>query len=215
MEILDNARKKIGGSPPPRFTQIAEAVKDEYVSLRAVKIDETVLRATLGPDYTRFAQRGVSLPAYLQPQPQVYQQIFMLTQQYNLGVDFLVAGIDDFGGHISVITNPGTSLSLDKLGYGSVGSGGMHAAIHLSLHGQMTHKQLVQTLYDVYAAKKIAEIAPGVGIATDLAIVDSTGVWDCTEPLIKALQETFDESGKKITPKLDKLEKIYSEQHKP
>ncbi|MDP2755308.1 MAG: hypothetical protein Q8P40_13095 [Nitrospirota bacterium] len=91
------------------------------------KIDETVISASLGVDYAKFLQRGGTLPNYLQVQAQTYQQIFMLSQQFNLTVEIIVAGIDTLGAHISVVIHPGTLISLNKLGYGAIGSGAIHS----------------------------------------------------------------------------------------
>jgi len=212
-QILDNTRQKLGGNQSPPIGQVLEIVRTEYISTRMVKTDETVT-ASLGADYARFLQKGGTLPNYLQVQPAVFQQLFMITQQFNLGVDIIVAGIDDLGAHISVVTNPGTLFSLDKLGYSAIGTGGMHATIHLLLSGHTSGRTFLETLYDVYVAKKASEVAPGVGQATDLAVIESGNVWHCTELVVKKLQGTFEESSKKQSPKLDELKKVYDEQHK-
>jgi hypothetical protein len=213
-EILDNVRKNVGAVRPQNIAEIAQSIKDTYISVRTTKIEDTVVKALLGRDYARFSERGASLPNYLQTQSNTYQQIVALTQQYNLVVDFIIAGLDDLGGHVSVVTNPGTLLSLDKMGYGAIGSGGMHATIHLSLNGQSKRKAFLETLYDVYVAKRISEVAPGVGTATDLAVIESTGVWHCTEPVMIALKKVYDEVSAKPSPKLDDLKNTYNAEHK-
>jgi ATP-dependent protease HslVU (ClpYQ) peptidase subunit len=213
-QILDNSYKKFGGTQALTIDQASEIVRAEYVALRMSKTDETIVNATLGGDYQRYLQRGGTLPDYLQRQAQVFQQLAMLVQQFNLSTDVMLALVDDVEAHISMVTHPGTIFSLDKVGYGAIGSGGMHATIHLSLGGQSRRRSFVETLYEVYAAKKVSEVAPGVGQATDLAIVESKKITRCTEPVMKKLQELFEQSTKKQSPQLNDLQKIYDEQPK-
>jgi hypothetical protein len=138
----------------------------------------------------------------------------MLTQQFNLIVDIIIAGIDTAGAHISIITHPGNLISLDKLGYGAIGSGGIHATIHLSLRGQTNRKGFFDTLYDVYVAKRASESAPGVGQATDMAVIESGRISRCGKPILEELEKLFLESTQRPSPKYDALERIYNEQHK-
>lgn len=213
-EILENVRKKLGGNLSPEIDNVLEIVKGEYTRTRMAKIDEMVISASLGGDYSRFLQKGGTLPNYLQVQSSVYQQLFMLTQQFNLNTDIIVAGIDSIGAHISIVTHPGTILSLDKLGYGTIGTGGIHATICLSLSGQTSQKVLFETLYNVYAAKKASEKAPGVGEVTDVAVVEQGRIFRCAKSILDVLQQLFDESNKKQIPSYETLEKIYNEEHK-
>lgn len=213
-EILKNSRNKLGGSRSPEIDRVLDIVKSEYISVRMAKIDETITSASLGIDYAKFLQKGGILPNYLQLQPQVYQQLFMVIQQFNLTVDIIVAGIDTSGAHISVITHPGTLVSLDKLGYGAIGSGGIHGTIHLSLNGQTSKKGLFDTLHNVYIAKKASEAAPGFGQATDMAVVESGRIIRCGQPIIEELQKLFLESTKRESPKYDVLERVFNEQCK-
>ncbi len=214
-EILDNTRKKLRGNQSPYVDQVLEIVRTEYVSKRMAKFDETTITASLGADYAGFLQKGGTLPNYLQSQPQIYQQLVLLAQQFNLGVDIIIAGVDNSGAHISVVTHPGTTYSLDKLGYGAIGTGGLHATIHLALSGQTSRKAFLKTLYDVYVSKKIAEVAPGVGPSTDLAVVEPKGVWHCTEPVMEMLDKLYKDVSKKPSPSLDELKRTYDEQRKP
>lgn len=213
-EILKNSRTQLAGATTPEADRVFNIVKSEYASVRMVKIDDTIISSSLGVDYAKFLGKGGTLPAYLQPQSQVYQQLCMFTQQFNLGVEIIVAGIDKSGAHIWVIIHPGTLISLDKLGYGAIGSGGIHATIHLSLSAQTSRKKLFDTLYNVYMAKKASEAAPGVGQVTDMAIVESEGVFRCTEPILEELGKLYLESTKKLSPTYDTLQGVYNEQHK-
>jgi 20S proteasome alpha/beta subunit len=213
-EILENSRKKIGGNQSPEINQVIKTVKEVYAALRMIKIDETIISSALATDYAKFLQKGGTLPAYLQVQGQIYQQLFLLSQQYNLGVDIIVAGIDAAGAHISVVHHPGTVISLNKLGYGAIGSGAIHATIYLSSQGQTGGKSLLETLHNIYTAKKVSEVAPGVGQETDIAIVESGRLFRCERPIVEELQKIFSEVTARPSPSYKKLEEIYNEQCK-
>jgi hypothetical protein len=94
-----------------------------------------------------------------------------LISQHNLQLEILVAGTDDSGSHLFTVLHPGILLPLETTGYGAIGSGGVHAAVRLSLGQQNKQASLVDTVYNVYEAKKAAEVAPGVGTLTDMAII--------------------------------------------
>jgi 20S proteasome alpha/beta subunit len=213
-EILTNSRHILGGNPTPDINHVSETVKIQYTNTRMAKIDETIIFPALGGDYAKFLLKGGSLPTYLQVQGQIYQQLFMVSQQFNLGVDIIVSGIDTTGAHVSVITHPGTLVRINKPGYASIGSGAIHATIYLSLSGQSGQRSFYETLYNVYSAKKASEAAPGVGQATDLVVIQSGQILHCGQTIIEKLHKLFVETTKKQPPAFDELKEVYNEQCK-
>jgi 20S proteasome alpha/beta subunit len=167
--------------------------------------------ATLGQDFADYIARGgTTLATYLQPQSAVYQQLIAMSQQFNLGLEVIVTGIDRDGAFIARVTHPGTLARLDKLGYDAVGSGGIHALTKLQLGAQTFHRGLSQTLFAVYEAKKAAEVAPGVGDNTDMAVIDAKELYTCNEAVIQALSESLLEINKTSTPNLSKVIDAYA-----
>src|SRR5262249_18098983 len=145
--------RRLGGNESPPFDQVAEFIRDVFANTRAKKIYETIIFSTLGTDFENYRGVGVSLPAYLEKQGGLFQQMMMFSQNFNPGVDFLVAGVDDSGAHLSHVANPGTVSQLQKLGHAAIGSGGIHAMTRLSLAGQSRGRGLLDTLVDVFGAK--------------------------------------------------------------
>lgn len=213
-EVLEGTRRSIFNSKEPSVEQVACEVKDQYTVIRSNKIEETIILPTLGADFMDQRQKGKTLPEYLQVQGQMYQQLVTVANQFNLQLELIVAGVDKSGSHIFIVTHPGTYYSLDKLGYGAVGTGGIHASISLSLSAQTWRRGLFETLYSVYDAKRAAEVAPGVGEATDIAIVDANGIWHCPEPIFDALAKAHAVVTKKQTPDLEELKGVYNVQRK-
>ncbi|HML18283.1 MAG TPA: hypothetical protein VK419_14735, partial [Bryobacteraceae bacterium] len=178
-EIIEATKERIAEVGGHVF-QIAIAARDAYTHLRNAKIDEQILNANLGPDFAAFRTRGGTLPAYLQVQPAIYQQLVIQMSQFNLGVDVLIAGYEDNGCHIYHLTHPGSLTAFDKLGYNAIGIGAIHAMVTLHLGEQSPKAPLAATLHAVYDAKIAAEVAPGVGQETEMAVISKDGVWRCS-----------------------------------
>ena len=81
------------------------------------------------------------------------------------------------------------------------------SSIHLSLVGQFSGTNLTESIFNVYSAKKISELAPGVGKATDLAIITAEGVRFFDNAIIDILDEIRGDV-KKIKPDLSKLDAV-------
>jgi 20S proteasome alpha/beta subunit len=82
-------------------------------------------------------------------------------------VEAIVAGIDELGSHLYQIIN-GEVICQNAQAFVAIGAGGWHATSQLMFAGHVRHKRIADTLYLTYAAKKRAEVAPGVGVATDM-----------------------------------------------
>ena len=211
-EVLEPTRQLIGGSLSPAVADVANHVLSEYTKARSQKVDELIVGPSLGPDYQDFLARGGNLPTYLQVQPQTYQQIVAFSQQYNMELDFIVAGIDSSGTFISRVTHPGTLVRLDKLGYDAIGSGALHALTKLYLGAQTIRRGLVETLYGVYEAKKSAEVAPGVGRVTDIGIISATGgLWLCEATVLAELDQLFAGASTRAVPDFTQLGDLYEQ----
>lgn len=210
-EVLDVTRRELGGSQEPLIGEVANIVKEAYIHTRSQKIYETIITTTLGQDYADYIGRGgTTLATYLQPQQQVYQQLIAMSQQFNMGLEIIVTGLDRDGTFIARVTHPGTLARLDKLGYDAVGSGGIHALTKLQLGAQTFRRGLIETLVAVYEAKKAAEVAPGVGDNTDMAVVDIKELRTCSAAVIEALGECLSEINRTSKPDLSKVMEAYA-----
>jgi 20S proteasome alpha/beta subunit len=211
-EIITRARAKLEKSRAIQIMEISTSVKDEYAHFRDEKVEEHVIRMNLGQDFLTFREKGGFLPGYLQQQPMIYQQILIQANQFNLTVELIIAGCDTAGSHIFYVGHPGTLFNLDKLGYNAVGTGAVHAVTSLSLGGHTPKSSLVNTLASVYTAKRAAEVAPGVGKETEVAVISKADVWVCTSPVVKELEKAFEERVQRAAPNLDELGRVYGEQ---
>lgn len=208
-EILDAARAELAGNTTPSVTQAAEAIHRGYERVRLTKAEEQSALPMVGADfYNARRVKGVLLPQYLQTQPGIYQMLVAQMSQFNLQTELVVAGVDGQGGRIGVITHPGSLYWLDKLGYGAVGSGAIHAITTLALAGQTRTHELPDTMYAVYCAKVAAQVAPGVGPTTDMALVSADGTArNCDGPLMEELKRAREQARVAQKPNLAELER--------
>lgn len=167
--VAKDVRAKVGEADVS-VAQIAQTTVGMYAILKAQRVSETILRPNLNLDFASYIQLAAQAPA-----SQLLNQIMMLVNQHNLGLELLVAGVDDQGAHLEIIPHPGFVLQVGQTGFAAIGSGGLHASVWLSLANHTSAASDIDTLYNVFHAKKAAEVAPGVGSATNLAIIAKGG----------------------------------------
>lgn len=213
-EIFRRARADYHGVDTVPVDQIAASLNSVYLQYRDEKLEEHVIRPMVGPDFMAFRARGGTLPAYLQVQPGIYQQIVVQSSQFNLGVEIILAGIDEGGVHLYYLGHPGGLISFNKIGYNAVGSGATHVAIKFALELQHPNCGLAETLLNVYSAKKAAEVAPGVGQQTEMKVISAKGVWALPETLTETVERVRSEGTKRSKPDVHAIEAKYGELRK-
>jgi 20S proteasome alpha/beta subunit len=176
----------------PTIEQIAQQTTQHYARLR----DEQV-------EIDQFRSRGLTRDRFYKGEsPLLTGQAFFGIDQYvmnfNYGVELLIAGVDDAGSHLYSVGHPaGNSHDFAQIGYHAIGSGGAQAIQSMIGFSHASFRSLAETVFAVYSSKRRAEVAPGVGKDTDLAIIEASGT------------VRFDKAG------LAKLEKLYQQYLKP
>ncbi|MGD1005242.1 MAG: hypothetical protein ABR887_07455 [Methanoregulaceae archaeon] len=211
-EIIAKTKSVISHGKEVSVISISEKLKDIFIETHQNRA-ESVFLIPRGLTFKEFKEKG----AQQIPQP-TYQEIQNLMFNFGINiVDFLVVGVDNTGGHIFRVHYNGVAGGnwlewCDKIGHREIGTGALHASIHLSLEGQYSGSSLAETVFNVYSAKKVAELAPGVGSkTTDLAVITSQGIRFFDKPAFDVLEDVRGEI-KKIKPDLSKLQPFLSEQ---
>lgn len=210
-EVITKTRSGIAQDREVSIISIAERLRDNFIATHQYRA-ESVFLTPRGFTFKEFKEKGAQQIG----QP-TYQEI--QNQLFGFGinvVDFLVVGVDSTGGHIFRVHYDGVAGGswlewCDKLGHRETGMGQLHASIHLSIAGQYRGLSLAETVFNVYSAKKIAELAPGVGQETDLAIITPQGIRFCDKSIFDNLEGIRGEI-KQIKPDLSKLKPLLSEQ---
>lgn len=166
---------------------LAHELAVQYDAARNEHMEEAIMRP-----------RALTLASYYQNHqalnPQIVVMIDNQMQQYNLGVEILLAGIDPSGAHIYTVSNPGGSERLhDIIGYAAIGSGGIHAIQAMIAFGHSATADYHETVYRAYAAKRRAEVAPGVGHDTDMAVLSVHGLHKLTDEELDQLRSIYED----------------------
>ncbi len=90
-------------------------------------------------------------------------------------VEALIVGLENNSAQLYHVDSRGTCLCLDDVGYGVIGSGAWHARSFLTQISYSNTTPYVQALAAVFAAKKAAEAAPGVGTVSDIYLITRFG----------------------------------------
>lgn len=185
-ELFDAVKEKVEELKSPRITDVVECIKLCFANLRQRDIEERILKPRGFPN----------LQAFYETQESLIREVALTIQNdidtYEYGLDVLVGGIDDKGAHIYWVSDPGTSVSFDSIGYHAIGSGDAHAITTLITNDYHEQFQLPRALLLAYQAKKIAERAPGVGSKiTNLAIATNKKVKFFTQDEVRELDEVY------------------------
>ncbi|HEY5304324.1 MAG TPA: hypothetical protein VIJ86_09740 [Acidimicrobiales bacterium] len=181
------AQEFFGASP--NTAEVAARLAQRYVEMRRGELEHQIL-----------SLRGLDLQKYYGGHQSLNGNITAMLDnqmaQYNLGIELLVAGVDAGGAHIYSIDNPGQpEREHDVIGYAAIGSGGIHALQAMIGFRHSPTTPLKETVFQVYAAKRRAEVAPGVGIDTDIAIISANGSVVLDEPTLSKLKDMYTHYG--------------------
>jgi hypothetical protein len=205
-EVVTRTKATMNTTVAASILNVAATAKDEFVRFREEKIEETVIGSAFGADLRRFRSTGGTLPNYLASHAGFYQQVIIQSSNWNLGLELIVAGADTSAAHIYYISHPGTLSCFDRLGYNSIGSGGQHAALRLSLGRYTPERPLKDALFSVYVAKRASEVAPGVGRETEMAVISTAGIKNVPNETLASLESLHQEQVSVAQPNLDRLE---------
>lgn len=183
-EILKQTIAHVQPLQHPDVASVAAIAGSVYQSHKKKRVEDTILRPFLGIDFAGFHQIVAQSAS-----SQILAQVLGMISQHNLQLDLMIAGVDSSGAHLFLVSHPGTVLATDTVGTASIGSGGMHAAIRMSLGKHKKDDELAQTIYNVHEAKLAAEIAPGVGQATDMAVLNGNGITFVADPVFAMLRK--------------------------
>ena len=120
----------------------------------------------------------------------------------------MVAGVDESGGHIYRIDNPGRVESYDTIGHCAIGSGDLHAVSTFIGNDYDPKLDVDHIVAMTYEAKRKSEKAQGVGEETDLYVVCNNGVIQLHDDKVKQLAEIFDKKTSQERKSVAKLEDL-------
>jgi hypothetical protein len=149
---------------PTEWMSIREIADYYHSAYQAIKSEKAAARA-LGP-------LGLTMNEFLNRQrdmqPDIVSQLTSAILNFEMpAIEAIIAGIDPTGAHIFVVNNAEVACR-DAIGFAAIGIGYWHANSQFMFAGHNRSRPLPETLLLTYAAKRRAEVAPGVGAGTDM-----------------------------------------------
>jgi hypothetical protein len=172
---------------PEHIAAVAVTLGGRYAATRIWRAEQAVLNP-----------HGLSLESFHGMHRGLNEQVVMLLEnqlsQYNLGVELLLAGVDESGAHIYTNGNPGGgNTNHDPIGWAAIGIGAPHVLSTMAGYVHSATADYKQTLFRVYSAKRGAEVAPGVGRETEMAVISNDGLKRLSNDDLDRLALIFDE----------------------
>ena len=159
----------VAETPPPDWFHVKE-VSDWYSfyidKVKAKRAEREIL-TPLGLTRETFISRQKELSADL-----VNKIAYDLVNYRLPGTSAIITGIDRRGPHIFSVNN-GAVVCQDAGGFAAIGVGSYHANSYMMFARHSRDATVSQTLLRTLAAKKRAEVAPGVGAESDMFIIGS------------------------------------------
>lgn len=169
VDLIRGARAKVGQQREPSVADVVEALKERFVETRRERAEDRYLKP-LGMSLAEFIAHQGRLPE---------SQVLRLTRNIEteeLDLELIIAGVDNTGGHLYYLRDPGVADCFDAIGFCAIGSGERHAELSFIRSGYSWKVALKRAVFLAYQAKRDSELAPGVGSRfTDVAVIDENG----------------------------------------
>jgi len=135
---------------------------------------------------------GLDAASLVAKQRQMNPGLVDQMQNEELAVESLVVGVDDDGPHIYHVYDPGTVVCRDRSAFWAIGLGGRHFENQFMSLGYDCHWSMQDATLLMYTAKRKAELAPGVGRATDMFHIGKTrGMIGADPEVLGAVDEHY------------------------
>ena len=171
-------------------------------AIQAIKLKEA-------EDYY-LAPLGLNSDSFISQQKDMAPHfVTMLTDQMQSyrgeEVEALIVGSSNNLIHVYGVDTRGVVSCHDDVGFAAIGSGGWHARSRLMQIGYVNSLAFANALGFAFAAKRISQVAPGVGLHTDITLVTRNGI----SPLLEKLDRHIHELYAEYWPKADALGREY------
>lgn len=160
------AANPLEGDPLSAANRLAQ-LRQPLENYKWHKLDHLV-RMRLGMGYTEFLERGDQIDS--QVRTPILADLWALTVEVELLLASIVPGPDAYErSFIFRLTNQDLEV---RKNFAAIGEGTAAAEQSLHRREQSELSLLTDTLYHVYEAKRMAELAPSIGKHTSLAVIE-------------------------------------------
>lgn len=164
---------------------VANNIKEAMKSKRLSRIDEEILGPLL-------ADRKLISRALEKEIPNSYiDSILKAVAEFRLETAIILAGVEDHKASVLLISETGVH-NFSEIGFHTIGTGDVEATNTLLFQQQSRETSVKETIYNVFKAKRNAEVAEGVGQLTDMIIIGEGKVIELNKEKIKILRQVYD-----------------------
>lgn len=166
------------------YSEIQSVIEEKFKQKRLEKIQKKVLDVfNIGWDDVKEMLKN--------PITNDYQSLILKNiTKTKLDTAILLMGFEHKKAKISEIVDTGIE-TYDQIYFNTIGSGSIQAQNTLLFQKHSKQDDLKTTLYNVYKAKKNAEVMQGVGKQTDIGYLNENGITMLDEENIKILDEIY------------------------
>lgn len=186
-EALAHLMRRFPTKSFAKVEEVAAAYGEEIQAVRLRRASAEYL-APLGLDTDSFhAKQKMMLP-------DVVYDITNGLKSYPLSIEAIVTGCDEGAdAHVFTVNDRGVAISHDDIGFAAIGLGGAHASSQFMFSRYRRNINYFDALPIIYAARRRAEVAPGVGKTHDFLIA-TRGGWEPIRPkALDALEGCYEE----------------------
>lgn len=204
MSICTNTERTLqirqaSGKAKDTVEEAAQLYADAFTAYRR-EIAVTRYLKPLGLDAHEFIERQSEFRG------DFVTEIMSNLQGHSLEAETIIAGVDEDGPHIYIVSDPGIALCMDAIGFACIGSGKHHADAQFMLAHHTKQSPVHTALLQTYIAKKRAEGSPTVGNWTDLFFINAEGFQLLHHDLVREFHDVymrFDNRNKENTATAD------------
>jgi len=164
-DLLATSREVFKSNPLKRNTVFD--ILHDVVSAHKAKLCDRYLQAKLGIPYERFLQRGAS-----EIDPDTRNEVFSEVRGLDFGCQLVISGFIDDQGFIFYVASDGRVTRSDD--FAVIGSGSLLADASLFRRDQSRSNSVERTIYNLYEAARLAQIAPGVGETKTFSVLQGS-----------------------------------------
>lgn len=189
IDLLNETQKELVQIHNPSVEEAVDEVLKAYRNLRKKRIEDLYL-----------SPRGLNLESYYAKMKDfpdwLVTEIDRKFVTYDFDLTMLIIGKSDNNLYrIFEIEDPGSSVSLDSIGFATIGIGETHATARFTYNRYDFGFALKEGLRISYLAKKDAEMAPFVGRETIIRILTQKKSFNLTDDNIKILDSAYSSEG--------------------
>jgi 20S proteasome alpha/beta subunit len=188
---------------PLTTTQIADAYAEAFQAFRMKKAEAKFLKPI-----------GHTIKTYRSYKKGPYDfEITRKLEQSALELEVIIMGLDDSGGHIFTIEDPGVVICHDDISFCAVGIGASHARSSFMFARYTKTEDFIDCLYTMYGAKRRSEVAPGVGKLTVMAhVTDEHKARVVDDNHVRILKLAYDNTAESLQKTYNEFREMIHEQ---